>query len=172
MSDEKVNHSVIIHSVDFDTFKTITRAVNVIDITITYQLPNLAKSWVEKPEAFLQQLVDFYSGEEQWRLKRENKLQVDASIFKFGNHTLVDAELILAVPDMHSFFIIPGQESIKNHGWNPAEVIQLTNLVAYMPMLLSLSNEPDENEKFKLGVSYHLIQQKANKEGENEKTAE
>lgn len=168
MSEEKVNHSVVIHSVDFDTFKLINKSINVVDLAITYQLPTLAKSWVDKPEEFLQQLVDFYSGEEQWRLKRENKLQFSSDEFKFGEHTIVDAELILAVPTMNSFFIIPGAESIKNHGWNPAEVVQLTNMVAYMPMLLTLSDEPDEDEKFKLGATFKLIQPKA----QDEKTAE
>lgn len=162
MSEDKVTQQVVIHSVDFDTFKVITKAVNIIDLSIIYQLPSLAKSWKDKPEEFLQVLVDYYSGDEQWRLKRENKLQVNPAGFTFGSHTLTDAELILAVPTMNSFFIIPGEESIKNNGWNPAEVIQITNMISYMPMLLTMSNEPDDDETFKLGTSYKLIQAKQN----------
>lgn len=167
MSEDKVTQQVVIHSVNFDTFKVITNNVNVVDLSIIYQLPSLAKSWKDKPEEFLQMIIDYYSGEEQWRLKRENKQKVNPAGFTFGTRTLTDAELILAVPTMNSFFIIPGEESIKNNGWNPAEVVQLTNMVSYMPMLLTMSNEPNEDETFKLGTSYKLIQAKQNESTTN-----
>lgn len=166
MENEEIKQ-VVIHSINFETLTTILNKSNIVDLAITYQLPNLAKSWVDKPNELLQQLVDFYSGEDNWRLKKEKSLQLKVSpneLVNFGEHSLKDAELILAVPSMNSFFIIPGENSIKECRWNPAEVVQITNIICYMPMLLTLSDELDENEKFKLGASYRVI--------DNKKTAE
>jgi hypothetical protein len=88
-------------------------------------------------------LNDYIDGEEDWRITKETnvKLQVQDGSIHVSNCVIKGTKLIMCIPRINSIIFIPDEESIINGVKDPTKIIQLTNCISVMPLLVRLLDD-------------------------------
>lgn len=150
MSSEEVQ-KIVIQIIDYDGLCGFLSKANYADAVTTYQMPNKASSYVDDAASLVELLVEYHKSEDdKWRVKKEQTVELTTkdNVCVIGKtRTLFDVSKVFAIATLNSFFVVPGPKSISQGGFNPSEVIQLSNLIAVKPLMLMLDNKLVDEEK-------------------------
>lgn len=157
---------VNIQAVDFTTLKTMTERIGFVHRYITFNMPNKASTYVQDSSNlsnFIQQMIDYTKSdsEENWRVEELKNVKygnIEGGICIADNKTLFDVEKCLIIPKLQIVFVVPGEKSVKEGGFNAAHVICLIGLISTMPLMMKFDSVPDPNDSSKqaLSVSYEI----------------
>lgn len=141
---------LFIQVIDFKSLVGFVKEANTVGVLSSYQLPNRAIDYVEDLGNLTETLINTAT-DEKWRIKKEQGLRVsvteEGAIVLNDKKVLFDAATVYAMTDINSFIIVPGENSVSNGGFNPCEVLQMSNLIALKPLLLTLVKRPIDEEK-------------------------
>lgn len=156
-------HQMYVQQVDWKTFTPLIEKVTNVNRVYMYNMPNKAESYTNEIVDLIKTLDGYLSSDEEWRVtnesnvpfkydKQENKIYV-------GNWVLTEANLILCIPKLNSFFIIPSNESTYKGSYAPTTIIQLSNCISVMPMLLCMREIPDKKKKgvINIAMTFEMI---------------
>lgn len=169
-TEENKGLAMYVHQVQYKTLLSILEKVTDVNKTFVYTMPSKAQKYASSGFELINTLNEYIDGEQDWRIAKNTnvKLEVrDEKILIGQNNVISGTKLVLCIPRINSIIIIPDQKSLINGVKDPTKIIQLTNCISVMPLLVKLLDERDENdaEKFILGMSYEIIIPKT----ENEK---
>ena len=158
---EQKGTSMYVHQVDFNTLLDILGKVTDVNKVFIYSMPTKAQKYAESGFELINVLNDYIDGEEDWRITKETnvKLQVKDGVINVSNCVIKGTKLIMCIPRINSIIFIPDEESIINGVKDPTKIIQLTNCISVMPLLVRLLDDKVQGEenKFQLGMSYEII---------------
>lgn len=169
MSDEETNSDnvqVFIQTIDFESLRLMTEKINEVAAVHVYQMPALAKSYVDekgKLGELLQMLVDYSMPEstDKWRVKTLNAVPYANAneCITIGQSKLLDVAECVVVPTLKSILIVPGDESVKSGAFSPADVIQLTGLISRMPLLMEIEtvDDPEDSSRKALRIYFEQM---------------
>lgn len=140
---------IFIQVIKFEDLMNFVKQATNIGLMTRYQMPERAVGYTEDLSNLTEKLIE-YSGNEQWRIKKEHNVPVKTNEggIEFGNGvSLVDADVVYAMVDINSFIIVPGEKSVSGGGFNASEVLQIGNLIAVKPLLMTLVKYPVDEER-------------------------
>ena len=170
MSEEVKNnnveehHQMYVQQIDWKTFIPLIERVTNVNRVYMYNMPNKADTYSNDVINLITTLDMYLTGDEEWRVTNENnvpfKVDKERDVISVGNWVLNEAKLILCIPKLNSFFIIPGGESTYKGSPSPTHIIQLSNCISVMPMLLTMREFPDKEKEgvINIGMAYEMIQ--------------
>jgi hypothetical protein len=163
MSDIEETVEVPILEVDFTNFITICEKINLVDSVAIISMPNHVNEYASHEKTSVSDLmnilIEYQKEENKWRLK-ENKvveLAVGSDFIKVGEKTIYDSPRVVIVSKMNSAYVIPGERSLKEGGFQPNEIIKLSNLISSQLFLLHFVDVPKEDNNYDLRIEYSLI---------------
>ena len=77
-----------------------------------------------------------------------------------GNWVLGKPHVILCIPRLNSFFIIPDSDARYKESSAPTTIIQFSNCISVMPMILSMNEVPDKEKEgvINIAMAYEMLQ--------------
>lgn len=154
-----------VQQVDWETFKNVIERVTNVNRIYMYNMPNKAEKYKEDIVNLIKTLDEYLSGDEEWRVTDEKnapfKLDKKTDKIYAGNWVLGKPHVILCIPRLNSFFIIPDSDARYKESSAPTTIIQISNCISIMPMLLTM-NEVSDNEKegvINIAMSYQILPQ-------------
>ena len=162
---EQIQHEMYVQQVDWETFKNVIERVTNVNRIYMYNMPNKAEKYKEDIVNLIKTLDEYLSGDEEWRVTDEKnapfKLDKKTDKIYAGNWVLGKPHVILCIPRLNSFFIIPDSDARYKESSAPTTIIQISNCISIMPMLLTM-NEVSDNEKegvINIAMSYQILPQ-------------
>lgn len=157
---DETQHQMYVQQIDFDTFKTITQRVTNVGKLFVYNMPNKASKYIDDIPEMIKTLDSFLTQQEQWRITSEKTVSYKCGQEIYvGDWVINDVELILCIPKINSFIIVPNGQSTFKGTKSPTSILQLSNCISIMPMLLVMKDQPDpQNQgKFNISMGYQFI---------------
>lgn len=168
-------HQMYVQQVDWKTFTPLIEKVTNVNRLYMYNMPNKAEKYVSEIVDLIKTLDGYLSSpDEEWRVTNESnvlfKYDKNDDTLYVGNWVITEPKLILCIPKLNSFFIVPGDKSTYKGSPNPTQIIQLSNCISVMPMLLCMREMPDEKKKgvINIAMTYEMIPTR----NDDEETAE
>lgn len=166
MSDEAKTeevHQMYVQQIDWDTFKSLIDRVTNVNRLYMYNMPNKAESYISDIVNLIKTLDTYLSTEDSWRVSDEKNV-----LFKYdkerdklfvGNWVLNEPKLILCIPKLNSFFIVPDKDAKYKDGTSPTTILQLSNCISVMPMLLTMREMPDTEKEgvINVAMAYEML---------------
>lgn len=166
--------SMYVHQVEFQTLLSILQRVTNVNKLFTYTMPNKAEKYAGDGFDLISTLNNFIDGDEDWRIQKENNvsLKVQGDKITIGNTLITGTKLVMCLPRINSIIIIPDENCLINGVKDLTKIIQLTNCIAIMPLLVRLSDEPIEGEegKYNLGMTMEIIVPRTSEQKEEKPT--
>lgn len=135
-------HQMYVQQIDWNTFIPLVERVTNVNRVYMYNMPNKAETYSNSVVELIKTLDDYLTGEDEWRVTNENnvpfKYDKERDVIGVGSWILSEPKLILCIPKLNSFFIIPGTKSTFKGSPSPTHIIQLSNCISVMPMLLTM----------------------------------
>ena len=159
-----VQHEMYVQQVEWNNFTPLIERVTNVNRLYMYNMPNKAEKYADNVVDLIKTLDEYLTGDEEWRVSNESnvpfKYDREQNAIGVGNWVLKSPRLILCIPKLNSFFIIPGEESTYKGSPSPTHVIQLSNCISVMPMLLTMREIPDKEKEgvINIGMAYEMIQ--------------
>lgn len=160
MSDEVVKeevHQMYVQQVDWETFTPLIDKVTNVNRIYMYNMPNKAEKYVDDIVELIKTMDGYLMGEDEWRVTDEKnapfnydkeKQQIYAGNWIFGKPLV-----ILCIPKLNSFFIIPDKDATFKGSASPTTIIQLSNCISVMPMLLTMNEVPDKEKEGVINIA-------------------
>jgi hypothetical protein len=150
-----------VHQVDWDVILKILSSVTDVNRVYTYSMPNKAESYASNGFEMINVINSYIDTDESWRIdsKSNVRLVLKEDKIEVGDWIITGSKLNMCIPTINSIIIIPDENSTIRGAKDPTKIIQLTNCISVMPLLVKLLDERDENDadKFILGMSYEII---------------
>jgi hypothetical protein len=130
-----------------------------------YNMPNKAEKYKEDIVGLIKTLDEYLSGDEEWRVTDEKnapfKLDKKTDKIYAGNWVIGKPHVILCIPRLNSFFIIPDSDARYKESSAPTTIIQISNCISIMPMLLTMNEVPDKEKEgvINIAMSYQILPQ-------------
>ena len=162
---EEIQHEMYVQQVDWETFKNIIERVTNVNRIYMYNMPNKAEKYKEDIVGLIKTLDEYLSGDEEWRVTDEKnapfKLDKKSDKIYAGNWVLGRPHVILCIPRLNSFFIIPDSDARYKESSAPTTIIQLSNCISVMPMILSMNEVPDKEKEgvINIAMAYQILPQ-------------
>lgn len=161
--NEEVQHQMYVQQVDWETFKPLVSRVTNVNRLYMYNMPNKAERYASDVVSLIQTLDEYLSGDEDWRVTDEKNVEfgfnVEEDKIVIGSWVFGKPLAILCIPKLNSFFIIPDNDATYKGSKSPTHVLQLSNCISIMPMLLTMREVPD-NEKegvINIAMAYEMV---------------
>ena len=163
MSEEvkDTQHQMYVQQIDWETFLKITERVTNVNKLYSYNMPNRADKYVDNIPQLIQTMDSYLTGDDNWRITTEENVSYRLNEgIELGDWKITGFELIICIPKINSFIAVPNAESTYKGSKSPTTILQLTNCISIMPMLLVMNDEKDEKEegKFNISMSYEIMQ--------------
>ena len=165
---EEIQHQMYVQQIDWETFTSLVEKVTNVNRVYMYNMPDKAEKYAGEIVDLIQTLDNYLSSDEDWRVTNESnvpfKYITNEDKICVGNWVISEPKVILCIPKLNSFFIIPSANSTYKGSPSPTHIIQLSNCISIMPMLLCMREIPD-NEKegvINIAMTYEMIPTKTN----------
>lgn len=159
------SHQMYVQQLEWDAFIPIVNRVTNVNRLYMYNMPNKAEKYTNDIVELIQTIDEYLSGEDKWRVtdekgvrflynKEDDKLEV-------GGWVIGKPKLILCIPKLNSFFIVPDENATFKGSPSPTTIIQLSNCISIMPMVLSMSEVPDPEREggYNISLAYEMLNQ-------------
>ena len=154
-----------VQQLEWDVFKSVIERITNVNTLYMYNMPNKAEKYSEDIVGLIQTLDIFLRGDDEWRVSDEKhvpfKYDSENDKILVGNWVIGKPHLILCIPKLNSFFIIPDNEATYKGSPNPTQIIQLSNCLSVMPMILVMNEVPNEEKEgsYNISMSFEMLNQ-------------
>lgn len=161
---EEQVHQMYVQQLEWDTFTSVVNRITNVNRVYMYNMPNKSSKYVEDIVGMIQTLDEYLSGEEEWRVTNEKNVpfQYDKENDKImvGNWVLGKPLLTLCIPKLNSFFIIPDNDATYKGSSSPTTIIQLSNCISVMPMLLMMNEvpNPEKEGSYNISMTFEMVE--------------
>lgn len=162
---DEIQHEMYVQQIEWDVFKGVIERVTNVNRLFMYNMPTKAEKYVEDIVNLIKTLDGYLTGEDDWRVTEEKNIRflinkktdtIEAGSWSFGKPLL-----ILCIPKLNSFFIVPDSTATYKGSPSPTHIIQLSNCISIMPMLLTMNEVPDPEKEGVTNISmcYEMLNQ-------------
>ena len=160
---EEIQNQMYVQQIEWETFISVMERITNVNRLYMFNMPNKAEKYISDVSGMIQTLDDYLSGDEEWRVTNEKNVNFrynkDAEMIEVGNWLFGKPLLILCIPKLNSFFIVPDKDALYKGSPNPTQILQLSNCISIAPMLLNMQEipNPEKENSFNISMSFELL---------------
>lgn len=164
MSDGETKE-MYVQQIDWELFTSVIDRITTVNRLYMYNMPNKAEKYADDIVGMIQTLDGYLAGEDEWRITKEKnvpfKYDKENDKLMVGSWVLGKAKLVICIPKLNSFFIVPNSDARYKDTPSPTMIIQLNNCISVMPMLLDMKAVPDTKKEgsYNISMAYEMINQ-------------
>lgn len=165
VENEDIRHEMYVQQIDWEVFKNVVDRVTNVNRLFMYNMPNKAEKYSSDVVNLINTLDSYLTGDDEWRVTDEKNVRFfynkEHDTVEAGNWTFGKPLVILCIPKLNSFFIVPDSNALYKGSPSPTHIIQLSNCISIMPMLLTMNEVPDTEKEGVTNISmcYEMITQ-------------
>ena len=167
MSDEvkteEVQNQMYVQQLEWETFTSVIEKITNVNRLYMYNMPTKADKYVEDVVGMIQTLDEYLSGDDEWRVTNDKnvlfKYDKESDKVVVGNWMFGKPLLILCIPKLNSFFIVPDKDATYKGSPSPTTIIQLSNCISVMPMVLMMNEvpNPEKEGSYNISMSFEMM---------------
>lgn len=163
MSEETKEATMYVQQIDWETFTSVIERITNVNRLYMYNMPNKAEKYVSDVAGMITTLDDYLRGDDEWRVTDEKNVRFffdkEKENVNVGNWVFGKPLLILCIPKLNSFFIVPDKDATYKGSPAPTNIIQLSNCISVMPMLLTMTEvpNPEKEGSYNISMSYEML---------------
>lgn len=165
VTEMEERHEMYVQQIEWDVFKSVIERITNVNTLYMYNMPNKAEKYADDIAGLIQTLDEYLRGDDEWRVTNEKhvpfKYDSDNDKVMVGNWVFGKPLVTLCIPKLNSFFIIPDTDATYKGGSNPTMIIQLSNCLSVMPMLLVMNEVPNAEKEgsYNITMGYEMLNQ-------------